>query len=108
MEPLVLIDGAVPRSGRERVGRMLDYAESLVEEREDPTGLEEPLLSMIALVRADVRLVLDDDAIDWNLVEDTVIEVINGLLPDGWCVNPFEHDPGDVFIGRIVDGEDAP
>lgn len=86
----VIIDGTVPRTGRERIGRLLDYYLTL-----QPDDGE----MKAAGWRADA-----EENGDWiNEVEDEIVDAINAALPDGYVCVLGEPDPGDAVVRRIED-----
>jgi hypothetical protein len=115
----VLIDGAVPRSGAERVYVLLTYAEGLMADWMAPaSGPDDPYvtdqarqdLKQLAQLWADWRthseaevpqppLVHPDNEWEhWNEMEDEVISLISSLLVDDWYCALAPDDPGTVII----------
>lgn len=103
-----LIDGTVPRSERERVGILLDYAEFLLNEEQDRRPRRddyEKLLSLWFDLRRDYENHSDEFEF-WNEIEDDLIYLCSDLLPDPWYVTINPDDSGTVVIWSHEDEEE--
>lgn len=106
-DPVVLIDGAIPRGNGERVEILIDFASrTLGDGTCYPPGTP---LGALALKVGDLRreagfLKVSERIADrdygevWAEMEDEAIGVINDLLPDGFVCTLGEPDPGDVVV----------
>lgn len=84
----VVIDGAVPRSDRERVATLHSYLETL-----SPAAAD--------LFRDDLEHGTDDGpgtGGEWSEVEDEVLDKINDVLPREFVCALGETCPGDVIV----------
>lgn len=82
----VIIDGAVPRSARERAETLFDY---LVEiSQVGPHGDLDPAR----------QVDLGPDAAEWSEIEDEIIDKIAAALPAKYELTLGEGCPGDVVI----------
>ncbi len=87
MEPGIVIDGAVPRSNYERCVTLIDYMRTLpgTETEADKMGA--------SLLRAKEEF--------YSEIEDEILALINGFLPDDFVCTLGEMEPGDVIVREV-------
>lgn len=127
----VLLDGAVPRSGAERVDVLLTYAEGLMADGLAPaTGLDDPYVTdqarewstQLQKLRDDWHTYSDAEVAQpplvnptgeteypgWSEMEDEVIGLVCSLLPDPWYCTLQPDDPGTVVVTDAPTEEEEP
>lgn len=93
MTTQVIIDGAVPRTSRERCNTLLTYLKGIAADTDpvDPNELAQWENDVIAKT---------DEYEFWNDIEDEIIEAIDERLPDDLIIEMGLHTPGDVIVHR--------
>lgn len=86
-EPMVLIDGAVPRSDLERLDVLLGYMESIAR----TPGNRKVYASLLRQ-----RVTTTEEFA--HELEDEIVSCINVILPDGWALTIGEANPGDAIV----------
>jgi hypothetical protein len=93
----VIIDGALPRTNRERCQTVFDYLITLpgvvvtdAIEEIDPSHETGP--------DGEVH---DEDWPHWYELEDAILQMINQMLPDDYVCTLGESQPGDVIVREV-------
>lgn len=125
----VLLDGAVPRSGAERVDVLLTYAEGLLADWLAPaSGPDDPFITdqgradmaQLRKLRDDWHTYSEAEVAQpplvnpteetaypgWGEIEDEVITLISSLLLDPWYCTLAPDDPGTVIVTDAPTEED--
>lgn len=104
-----LIDGALPRTGKERCRVLLDYIDGLLNDYDpiDQNYFDQLRVRRDELASETERSRKLDLWDGWIIeVEDDLVDLINDLLPDAYICTLGEPNPGDVIIRYKEDGED--
>jgi hypothetical protein len=96
----VVIDGAVPRSPRQRVLALMDFAEVALAQRAG--RLSPPVEADVALRMAglhqEIKMHRHDADWPWHEVEDDLCAVVALIVPPLYVVTVGEREPGDVLV----------
>jgi hypothetical protein len=89
----VIIDGAVPRTKRERSKVLLDYLKGLAKDTDsvDPLMFEQWDNDIVAK---------SDDYEFWHEIEEEIVDAIEERLPGTLIVEFGIHTPGDVVVRK--------
>jgi hypothetical protein len=105
----VVIDGAVPRTDAERVAKLLDEADILMNIMYKKSSWREfntELYKEYWRLNDEYRHAYQkEDYEHWYELENDVIDLINDLLPDDVVCVLHPDDPGTVVIWDVSDDE---